>query len=33
MTANTKGGGLVFWSKHLLDSYCQQQHTTSLGSA
>ena len=23
----------MFWSKHLLDSYCQQQHTTSLGSA
>ena len=27
------GGGLVFWGKHLLDSFCQQQHTISLSSA
>ena len=26
-------GGLVLWGKHLLDSYCQQQHTISLSSA
>ena len=32
-TRKSTGGRLVFWSKHLLDPYCQQQHTISLGSA
>ena len=32
-TRRSTGGGLVFWAKYLLDSYCQQQHTMSLSSA
>ena len=32
-TRRSTGGGLVFWCKHLLDSYCQQQHAMSLSSA
>ena len=32
-TRRSTGGGEVFWSNQLLDSYCQQQHTISLSSA
>ena len=32
-TCRSTGAGLVFWRKHLLASYCQQQHTISLASA
>ena len=32
-TQRSTVGGLVFWGKHLLDSYCQQQHTKKLRSA
>ena len=32
-TRRSSGGGPVFWVKHLLDSYCQRQHTISLNSA